>query len=174
LGRQPMGFTRGHALSKLILLSRGKAEAALEAAEYAAIGFEAGGFPFDRGRSLLVAGEVLRRGGERRRAAEKFEQARIIFADLGAALWLDRTIRELSLANPRPRNDRDLTRAERAVAELVALGHTNREVAAQLFIKVPTVEAHLTRIYRKVGIRSRTQLARRVAEGDLPLGAESS
>jgi DNA-binding NarL/FixJ family response regulator len=55
------------------------------------------------------------------------------------------------------------------VAALVAQGQTNREVAAQLFTTVATVEAHLTRIYRKLGIRSRTQLARAVADGSLQL-----
>jgi DNA-binding CsgD family transcriptional regulator len=60
-----------------------------------------------------------------------------------------------------------LTNAERRVAALVADGRTNREVAAQLFTTVATVEAHLTRVYRKLGVRSRTELARRVADGML-------
>ena len=76
---------------------------------------------------------------------------------------------ELRRASPRPRHDRELTRAERRVAALVADGRTNREVAAQLFITSATVEAHLTRIYRKLGIRSRTELARLVADGRLSL-----
>jgi DNA-binding NarL/FixJ family response regulator len=62
-----------------------------------------------------------------------------------------------------------LTFAERRVAALVAQGLTNREVAAQLFTTVATVEAHLTRIYRKLGMRSRTQLTRAVADGTLDL-----
>ena len=68
-------------------------------------------------------------------------------------------------STPRPRADA----AERRVAALVALGKKNREVAAQLFTSVATVEAHLTRIYRKLGIRSRTELARLVADGRLSL-----
>ena len=61
--------------------------------------------------------------------------------------------------------DRDaLTAAEERVATVVAAGRTNKEVAAELFTTVATVEAHLTRIYRKLGIRSRTELTRRVAE----------
>ena len=66
-------------------------------------------------------------------------------------------------ASPRPRSDRSLT-AERNVAALVASGRTNREVAAQLFTTVGTVESHLTRIYRELAVRSRTELARLVAE----------
>jgi DNA-binding NarL/FixJ family response regulator len=88
-----------------------------------------------------------------------------ILAALPAPLWLERAQDELRRAAPRPR--RELTTAERRVAELVARGLTNREVAAQLFTTTSTVEAHLTRIYRKLGIRSRTQLARAVADGAL-------
>jgi DNA-binding NarL/FixJ family response regulator len=153
----------------LLLLARGDAKQASTAADASAAGFEAAGFRFERGRSLLVAGEALRRLGERRRAAEKLEAAKAIFSELGAALWLERADRELRRASPRPRRDRDLTSAERRVAALVAKGRTNREVSAQLFTTVGTVEVHLTRIYRKLGIRSRTELARRVAEGTLDL-----
>ena len=60
----------------------------------------------------------------------------------------------------------------RRVAALVSAGRTNREVAAQLFTTVGTVEVHLTRIYRKLAVRSRTELARRVAEGTLDLADE--
>jgi DNA-binding CsgD family transcriptional regulator len=153
----------------LLLLARGESEAALAAAEKAAWGFEAAGFPLDRGRALLAAGEALRRLGERRRAAEKLDAASAIFAELGAALWAGRAAKELRRARPRPRRDRELTSAERQVAALVAAGKKNREVASQLFTTVATVEAHLTRIYRKLGVRSRTELARQVANGMLSL-----
>ena len=158
---------RGRAL---LLLARGDTDASRDAAFEAAAGFEAAGFPFDRGRSLLVAGDALRRLGERRHAAEQLKAARRVFSELGAELWVERAERELRRASPRPRRDRELTSAERRVAALVAAGRTNREVAAQLFTTVGTVEVHLTRIYRKLGIRSRTELARRVAEGQLDLG----
>jgi DNA-binding NarL/FixJ family response regulator len=131
--------------------------------------FEKAGFPLDRGRALLVAGDALRRLGERRRAAEKIEAAKAVFVELGAKLWVERAEQELRRASPRPRRDRELTSAERRVAALVAAGKTNREAAAQLFTTVATVEAHLTRIYRKVGVRSRTELARRVADGTLAI-----
>ena len=154
----------------LVLLARGESEAALAEAEQAAAGFHAAGFPLDHGRALLVAGEALRRLGERRRAAEKLEAARQLFATLGAPLWQTRAERELRRASPRPRRSGELTNAERRVASLVARGRTNREVAAQLFTTTGTVEAHLTRIYRKLGVRSRTELARQAAEGTLDLG----
>jgi DNA-binding CsgD family transcriptional regulator len=152
-----------------LLLVRGETVAAVGAAVQAADAFDSAGFPFDRGRSLLVAGDALRCLGERRRAAEKLEAARAVFVKLGAALWVERAEQELRRARPRPRRDRELTSAERRVATHVAAGKTNREVAAQLFTTVATVEAHLTRIYRKLGVRSRTELARGVADGTLTL-----
>jgi DNA-binding NarL/FixJ family response regulator len=160
---------RGRAL---LLLARNDPKGAVALAAEAAAGFEAAGFPLDQGRALLVAGEALRRLGERRRAARKLETARNIFSELGALLWLERAQTELRRASPRPRRDRELTHAERRVAALVAGGRTNKEVAAQLFTTVTTVEAHLTRIYRKVGVRSRTELARKVADGAVDLSAE--
>jgi tetratricopeptide (TPR) repeat protein len=97
----------------LLLVARGESEAALAAAEEAAAVLKAAGFPLDHGRALLVAGEALRRLGERRRAAEKLEAARQIFAKLGAPLWQARAERELRRASPRPRRDGELTSAER-------------------------------------------------------------
>ncbi|HEU5066291.1 MAG TPA: AAA family ATPase [Gaiellaceae bacterium] len=156
----------------LLLLARGSLEAAVATAEEAAAGFERRGFPMHSGRALLVAGEALRRAGERRRAGGRLDEARAIFFGLGAERWVERCDNELRRARPRPRRDRELTHAERRVAALVALGKKNREVAAQLFTTVATVEAHLTRIYRKLGIRSRTELARLVADGRLSLDEE--
>jgi DNA-binding NarL/FixJ family response regulator len=156
----------------LLLLARRESERALAAADKAADAFAMAGYPLDHGRALLVAGEALRRLGERRRAAERLDDAKSIFQDLGARPWLARVEKELRRASPRSRRDRELTNAERRVAALVADGRTNREVAAQLFTTVATVEAHLTRIYRKAGVRSRTELARRVADGTFSLADE--
>ena len=153
----------------LLLLAHERADEAAAAAEQAAATFTAIGFPLDRARSLLVVGAAKRRAGQRRQAADSLASAVEILNELGAPLWVERAEDELRRASPRPRRDRELTSAERGVAALVAEGMTNREVAAQLFTTVATVEAHLTRIYRKLGLRSRTQLARAVAEGTLQL-----
>jgi DNA-binding CsgD family transcriptional regulator len=147
----------------LVFLARGETEAAIAEAERAAAEFEARGFPLDSARALLVAGQALRRRGERRRAGAALGAAAEIFTRLGADLWLERARQELARANPRPRRDGELTRAEHRVAGLVAAGRTNAEVAAQLYVTVGTVEAHLTRIYRKLDVRSRVELARRLA-----------
>lgn len=158
--------------SALMLVARGETNEAKTAAEEAARGFAAAGFPLDEARSLFVAGEALRRAGRRTEAAERLEAALAAFGELGATLWKGRAEAELRRARPRPRRDGELTNAERRVAALVADGRSNREVAAQLFTTVATVEAHLTRIYRKLEIRSRTELARRAAEGTLLLTEE--
>jgi DNA-binding NarL/FixJ family response regulator len=154
----------------LLLLARGEAGEAAALAEAAADESGSAGFPFDRARALLAAGEARRRLGERRLAAGRIGAASEIFERLGASLWLERAGRELRRASPRPSREPGLlTAAESRVAGLVAAGHTNKQVAAELFTTVSTVEAHLTRIYRKLGIRSRSELARRVAGGTLVL-----
>ena len=116
-------------------------------------------------RSAAPFGQANPGGRENRAAKEIFER-------LGAALWVERAETELRRASPRPRRDRELTSAERRVAALVASGLKNREVASQLFTTEATVEKHLTSVYRKLGIRSRTELARRVADGSLSLDDE--
>ena len=153
----------------LLLLANERADEAAGAADDASASFSEIGFPLDRARSLMAAGAARRRSGQRRQAADSLNAAVAILEELGATLWLERAQDELRRANPRPRRDRELTSAERRVAALVAQGLKNREVAAQLFTTVATVEAHLTRIYRKLGIRSRTQLTRAVADGSLEL-----
>jgi len=158
----------------LLLLARGETEPALALLDAAATGFIAINHPLDLARSYLAAGSALRRAGARSRAAEKLEQAQAIFVRLDAPLWRDRCEDELRRARPRPRSDSELTAAETQVARLVAGGRTNREVGAELFTTVATVEAHLTRIYRKAGVRSRSELARLVAEGTMQLGVDLS
>ena len=86
------------------------------------------------------------------------------FAAAGAALWEARAAEELDRASP-GRAAGELTAAERRVAALVADGRKNREIGQTLYMSVATVEAHLTRIYRKLDLRSRSELARLVAEG---------
>jgi DNA-binding CsgD family transcriptional regulator len=116
--------------------------------------------PFERARTCLLAGEIRRRAGEKRPAREALEEALTAFDELGAPLWSSRARRELGRISGRPPASGALTASERQVAQLVAEGRSNKEVAAALSITVRTVEAHLTRIYGKLGVRSRTELAR--------------
>jgi DNA-binding CsgD family transcriptional regulator len=118
--------------------------------------------PFEMGRTLLVRGTVERRAKRKREARDTLTEALEIFDGLGAALWADRTRAELARIGGRAASSVALTPTEDKVAALVATGRTNREVADELFVSVHTVEANLKRIYRKLGIRSRTELASRL------------
>jgi DNA-binding CsgD family transcriptional regulator len=120
--------------------------------------------PLDRGRTLLARGILQRRLKQRRAARVSLEAALAVFEDVGARLWSEKTRTELKRIAGRAPSDDVLTPTERRVAELVAEGHHNKEIAAALFVTVKAVEANLTRIYAKLGIRSRTELARSLVE----------
>jgi DNA-binding CsgD family transcriptional regulator len=121
--------------------------------------------PFELGRTLLVRGAVERRAKRKREARDTLTKASGVFDGLGAALWADKARAELARIGGRAPSSVDLTPTETRVAELVAAGGTNREVADALFVSVHTVEANLKRIYRKLGIRSRTELASKLPSG---------
>jgi DNA-binding CsgD family transcriptional regulator len=124
--------------------------------------------PFERGRTLLCLGERRRRGRRVREARESLEQALEIFESLGAAPWAEWARRELRAAGaavrePRPAALEALTPQELQVALAVAEGATNKEAATALLISPKTVEYHLGHVYSKLGVRTRAELARRVA-----------
>jgi DNA-binding CsgD family transcriptional regulator len=119
--------------------------------------------PFDRARTLLALGVARRRANDRRRARSTLEEARELFGSLGATLWEQRAVDELARIGGRAPATGELTPVERRVVDLVAAGHTNREVAAALFLSIRTVEGHLSRVYGKLGVRSRVELVRRLA-----------
>jgi DNA-binding CsgD family transcriptional regulator len=146
----------------LIGATRGDEEAADRAFAEALAHHDRVREPFERGRTLLAQGEALRRFRRRGRARDALSAAVAIFEQLGARLWLERAAAELARTGHRETGS-SFTSTELQVAQLVADGRTNREVAEALFMSVHTVEAHLTRIYRSVGVRSRTELARVMA-----------
>jgi DNA-binding CsgD family transcriptional regulator len=117
--------------------------------------------PFELGRTLLVRGKVERRAKHRAVARESLTRALELFDELGAPLWAEQASAELARIPGRSRASAELTETERGIAELVAEGLSNKEVAARLFVTVRTVEANLTKVYAKLGIRSRTELASR-------------
>jgi DNA-binding CsgD family transcriptional regulator len=123
--------------------------------------FAAVGMPFERARTLLVLGEVRRRAKQKRGAREALEAALAAFEELGAPLWAEKARRELARIGGRTASG-ELTATERRVAELVAEGRSNKEVAAALFVSVRAVEANLSRIYAKLDVSSRTELVRRL------------
>jgi DNA-binding CsgD family transcriptional regulator len=118
--------------------------------------------PFELGRTMLVAGAVQRRMRRQRRARGLLDEALGVFEELGAPLWAAKARSELGGIGGRTPTSAALTPTEEQVAWLVAEGRTNREVAALLVMSVHTVDAHLRRIYRKLQVRSRTELAHRL------------
>jgi DNA-binding CsgD family transcriptional regulator/DNA polymerase III delta prime subunit len=126
------------------------------------------GMPFVLARALLTAGEIRRRGRQKARARDALTEAVEVFDRLGARIWAERARSELARVATRREPGAPLTATERGVADLVAAGRTNKEIADALFMSVHTVEAHLTRLFRTLGIQSRTELARMVIEGTDP------
>jgi DNA-binding CsgD family transcriptional regulator len=119
------------------------------------------GDPFERARTRLVQGTLLRRSKKRAAARRAIEEAIAGFTAIGTPLWTERARSELERLGLRP-SAGTLTETESRIARLAASGATNREIASRLFVSVKTVEANLSRCYRKLGIRSRVELARRL------------
>jgi DNA-binding CsgD family transcriptional regulator len=126
----------------------------------------------DLARTQLLYGEALRRRGRRADARTQLRSAHSLLTELGTAAFADRARRELHAAGGRAENKpvgnrepvNDLTPKETRIARLAADGHTNREIAAQLFISPSTVEYHLRKSFRKLDVQSRTQLATKLLQ----------
>jgi DNA-binding CsgD family transcriptional regulator len=148
----------------LALASRRDLPGALEAFDRARERQLTLGQPLELGRTCLARGRALRRGKKWSQARESLGEALGIFEGLGASLWAQRARSELSRIGGRTSDPTTLTETEAQVAELVATGLTNREVAGRLFLSVSTVESNLRRAYRKLGVRSRSELAHKLSE----------
>jgi DNA-binding CsgD family transcriptional regulator len=148
----------------LLAAAQGDLDAGLTAAEEAVALWQQLEMPVELGRALLVLGQVRRRRGERRAAREALVQALAIFGSRSASLWAERATEELRRIPIRRGAPDDLTPTEEQVAALAAAGRTNREIARALFMSPKTVEANLTRIYGKLGIRARAELGVRMLE----------
>jgi DNA-binding CsgD family transcriptional regulator len=144
----------------LALAAEGDLHGALEALEEGLRIHERIPVPFEHARTLLVLGTCQRRARQKAAARRSIQQALEMFRKLGARLWAERAEEELGRIGGRAASPLELTQMERLVASLVAEGLSNREVADRLFVSVRTVEGHLTGAYRKLGVRSRTELAR--------------
>ena len=143
----------------LTAAARGELPIAMEVLELAADRHEAVGDPFGWARARLASGICQRRTRQKRSARTSIEAALARFDALGAAGWAATARAELGRIGGRTRIE-GLSPSELRVAGLVAEGRTNREIAAALFLSETTVASHLSRIYAKLGIRSRTELAR--------------
>jgi DNA-binding CsgD family transcriptional regulator len=122
--------------------------------------------PVELGRSRLAYGSALRRVRQKAAARTALEAAVRDFDAIGARAWADRARAELARVGGRPPSSGALTATERRVAELVAEGLQTKEVAARLFVSPKTVEGHLSHIYGKLGLASRTELAHRLGHTD--------
>jgi DNA-binding CsgD family transcriptional regulator len=121
--------------------------------------------PYEHARTNLAYGEFLRRTRRRIDAREHLRSALDGFESLGASLWAEKARVELRASGQTarkrdPSTRAELTEQELQIARFVSEGHTNREVAAQLFLSPRTIDFHLRNVYRKLGIKSRTALAR--------------
>ncbi|MGP1673661.1 MAG: helix-turn-helix transcriptional regulator, partial [Candidatus Limnocylindrales bacterium] len=130
--------------------------------------------PFQIARSHLVLGQLERRLGHRRAAGVRLEAALAVFEALPAPIWVTHARRELDRLGRRRSGVDELTPAEARVVELIAAGLTNKAAAERLVLSPKTVEAHLARTYAKLGIRSRAELGRWMAEsrGTAPTEAD--
>ncbi|MGD1348668.1 AAA family ATPase [Mycobacterium seoulense] len=147
----------------MLLAARGDLTAATDAAERAMTEHERLPMPFERARTLLLLGQLQRRQRRRDAAQATFREALATFERLGTTLWADRAKAELARGTSGRRRAQGLTPSEQRVAELALAGMTNRDIAAALFISPKTVEVNLSRIYRKLNIRSRMELYRALA-----------
>jgi DNA-binding NarL/FixJ family response regulator len=123
--------------------------------------------PLERARTQLLLGQIQRRQRLKAAATETLREALAAFEGMGIPLWAERVRTELSRCAVVPRRPTELTPVERRVATLAAEGMTNRDVAAALFISAKTVEANLSRVYRKLDIHSRAELGRYMSQSDL-------
>jgi DNA-binding CsgD family transcriptional regulator len=119
--------------------------------------------PIETARTQLCYGERLRRARRISEAREQLSSALSTFQERGASIWIARTQRELNATGLRPHGtekvNSELTPQELMVAQAVSKGATNREVGAELYLSIKTIEHHLSAVYRKLGLRSRTELA---------------
>jgi DNA-binding CsgD family transcriptional regulator len=146
----------------LLRVAEGDIDGALAACERALGEHRRTPAAFERGRTLLALGGAQRRARRLRDARETLQHALTLFEQLGAPLWAAKARAEVGRIGGRTKSRDELTPSEQRVAALVAEGKTNKEVAAALVVSVHTVEAALTQVYRKLDVRSRTELARRL------------
>jgi DNA-binding CsgD family transcriptional regulator len=144
----------------LLHAAKGNADAAVAELERAVLESQLSPQPLERARTLLALGTAQRRAKHRRQARETLARALEMFDNLGTPWWAERAAAELARIPGRTQGSGELTATEQRVADLVAQGMSNKEVAASLFISVRTVEASLSSIYAKLGVRSRSELAR--------------
>jgi DNA-binding CsgD family transcriptional regulator len=153
-----------HRIEALLAAEAGDLDAAGDSARAAVAAHEASPLRPELARSLLVLGGLERRRKARRQSRDALVRARELATGMGHRPLLDQIEQELPRVAAE-RSGTELTATERRVADLIAAGATNRDAAAALFVSVRTIETHVASIYRKLGVRTRAELARRVSSG---------
>lgn len=151
-----------------VAVARGDLRAAEAYADHAMVIHDRLPMPFERARTQLLLGQIQRRRRRRPAASANITAAVTSFSELGSTAWAQRAFSELRNAPDLETVSQDsqvLTPAERRVADRAAAGLSNRDIAAELFVSVKTVEMNLSRVYRKLGIRSRAQLYDKLNRG---------
>jgi DNA-binding CsgD family transcriptional regulator len=159
---RPLTLAAGERCRASLLASGGDLVAAESALQSALKHLERAPVPLETARALLLLGQVERRRKQKTRAKASLERCMAICQEIDAKLWIRRA--QVELARIGTHRAGDLTATESRVAELATAGLTNREIAAAAFMSPKTVEANLSRIYRKLGIRSRAQLGTTLAQ----------
>jgi DNA-binding CsgD family transcriptional regulator len=160
----PWGLATASRCGALIRLGPQTYDQEARVLSQAAAAYEDIGLRFDRARTLLTLGRAERRLGRRGAARRSLEAATAAFDEIGSVGWAEQARAELARLGGRRAQPSDaLTAAEERVVQLAADGLSNKEIARTLHLGVHTVEVHLSRGYQKLGVRSRAQLARRLA-----------
>ena len=154
---RPWMLSVGMRCRAMLQAAQGEIRAATATAELAMAQHERLPMPFERARTQLLMGQLQRRQRSRD-AATTLREAQHTFEQLGTPLWAQRASTEITRGTSGRRRSAGLTPSEQRVAELAVSGLTNRDIAATLFISPKTVEVNLSRIYRKLNIRSRVEL----------------
>jgi DNA-binding CsgD family transcriptional regulator len=149
-------------IEALIAASRGELDAAADRAEAAVAAHRISPLRLEEARSLLTLGQIDRRRKARRSSRAALDAALELARAIGHRPLCAAIETELSRVAV-ARSGNDLTATERRVAELISEGATNREAAAALFVSVRTVETHVASIYRKLGVRTRSELTSRLS-----------
>ena len=163
---RPWMLAVGARCRSMLLAAGGELAAAEEMLQRAMVEHDRLPMPFERARTQLFLGQLLRRQRRKNLAAAALREALGTFEELGSKLWADRVRAELARTNAPRSNHAHLTPSELRVARLAASGMTNKDIASALFISPKTVEHNLSSVYRKLSVRTRAELARRAGELD--------
>ena len=162
--RRPALTGDAYRIDALAAAAAGDVDSAAESARAAVTAHGSSPLRLELARSLLVLGQIERRRKARGQSRDALRRAYELAADMGHRPLLAQIEQEM----PRiaaERSGAELTATERRVAGLIADGATNRDAAAALFVSVRTIETHVASIYRKLGVRTRAELARRLPAG---------